>query len=72
MPPGRPIVSNCGSENYRVAEFIDFYLNPLSTKYLSYVKDTYDFLKKVKQLKVPSEAFLFPLAVDSLYTNLEV
>lgn len=28
MPPGRPIVSDCGSESYRVAEFIDFYLNP--------------------------------------------
>lgn len=35
------------------------------------MKDTYDFLRKVKQLQVPSEAFLFSLDVDSLYTNIE-
>lgn len=71
MPPARPIVSDCGSESCRVAEFIDFYLNLLSTKHLSYVKDTCDFLEKSKCLKVPSGAFLFSLDVDSLYTNIE-
>jgi len=71
IPPGRPIVSDCGSESHRVAEFIDFYLNPLSTKHFSYIRDTYDFLEKVKRLKVPSGAFLFSLDVESLYTNIE-
>lgn len=72
MPPGRPIVSDCRSESYRVAEFITYYLNPLSVKHPSYLKDTYDFLEKVKQLQVPAEAFLFSLDVESLYTNIEI
>lgn len=71
MPPGRPIISDCGSESYRIAELIDFYLNPLSTKHASYIKDTYDFVDKVKKLKIPPNAFLFSLDVDSLYTNIE-
>ena len=71
MPPGRPIVSDSGSESHRVAEFIDFYLNPLSMKHFSYIRDTYDFLEKVKGLRVPPEAFLFSLDVESLYTNIE-
>lgn len=35
---GRPIVSDCGSESYRVAEYIDYFLNPLAQKHQSYVK----------------------------------
>lgn len=71
MPPGRPIVSDCGSESHRVAESIDFYLNPLSTNHFSYIRDTYYFLEKVKSLRVPPDAFLFSLDVESLNTNIE-
>ncbi|KAF4070120.1 hypothetical protein AMELA_G00298160 [Ameiurus melas] len=39
-PPGRPIVSDCGSESYRIAEFLDHHLNPLSTRHPSYIQDT--------------------------------
>ncbi|XDV11124.1 hypothetical protein PO909_000146, partial [Leuciscus waleckii] len=41
MPPGRPIVSDCGSESYGVAEWITHFLNPLSIKHTSYIRDTY-------------------------------
>uniref|UniRef100_A0A671VT22 Uncharacterized protein n=1 Tax=Sparus aurata TaxID=8175 RepID=A0A671VT22_SPAAU len=34
IPTGRPIVSDCGSESYRVAEYIDYYINPLAHKLL--------------------------------------
>lgn len=30
IPPGRPIVSDCSSESYYTAEYLDFYLNPLN------------------------------------------
>ena len=40
IPPGRPIVSDCNSETYRSAKYIDFYLNPLAKKHKSYIKDT--------------------------------
>lgn len=45
IPPGRPIVSDCNRESYRIAEYIDYYLNPLSNKHDSYLKDTYDFIE---------------------------
>uniref|UniRef100_A0A3B3YXP6 Uncharacterized protein n=1 Tax=Poecilia mexicana TaxID=48701 RepID=A0A3B3YXP6_9TELE len=36
-PPGRPIVSDCDSEMYFTAEYLDHFLNPLSTKHASYM-----------------------------------
>ena len=71
VPPGRPIVSDCGSESYRLAEFIDFYINPLSHSHPSYVKDTYTFVNKLKYLTVPENTFIFSIDVDSLYTNID-
>ena len=71
IPPGRPIVSDCSSETYRSAEFIDFYLNPLATKHKSYIKDTYDFIEKVKKLQIAPNSILFTIDVDSLYTNID-
>lgn len=71
IPPGRPIVSDCSSETYCTAEFIDHYLNPLSTTHPSYIKDTYHFVEVVRGLHIPQEAMLFTLDVDSLYTNID-
>lgn len=71
MPPGRPIVSDCGSETYATAEYIEYFLNPISTRHPSYIKDTYDFIEKIKNLSLPSECFLFTIDIDSLYTNIE-
>lgn len=72
IPPGRPIVSDCGSETYCTAEFLDFHLNPLSTRHPSYIKDTYDFVQKIKALEIPEEAILFTMDIDSLYTNIDI
>ncbi len=71
VPPGRPIVSDCNSETYQTAEYIEYFLNPISQKHPSYLKDTYDFIQKVKDISVPSGAFLFTIDIDSLYTNIE-
>ena len=49
VPAGRLIVSDCNSESYRVAEHIDYFLTPLSTKHSSYIKDTYDLRKQNKK-----------------------
>lgn len=72
IPPGRPIVSDCSSETYYTAEYLDFYLNPLSIRHPSYIKDTYDFISKIKQLSIPPDAFLFTMDIDSLYTNIDI
>lgn len=71
VPSGRPIVSDCGSETYNVAEFIDYYLNPLSRQHPSYIKDTYDFVNKLKTIRAPKHTFIFSIDVESLYTNID-
>ena len=62
-------MSDCGSESYRLAEFIDYYINPLSHSHPSYVKDMYTFVNK--HLTVPENTFIFSIDVDSLYTNID-
>lgn len=71
MPPGRPIVSDCGSESYGVAEWLDRHLNPLSTRHPSYIRDTMDFICKLKEITLVTECLLFTIDVNSLYTNID-
>lgn len=71
VPPGRPIVSDCNSETYFTAEYVEHFLNPLSTRHPSYLKDTYDFICKICKLQVPENSFLFTIDIDSLYTNID-
>lgn len=72
VPPGRPIVSDCSSETYRTAEFLDFYLNPLSVKHSAYVKDTYHFIEIVKDLRILGDFYFFTMDVVNLYTNIPI
>ena len=71
MPPGRPIISDCGSESYRVAEYIDHFLQEISQKHSSYIKDTYDFLSKLRTSKVKPDTLLVTLDVEAMYTNID-
>ena len=70
IPPGRPIISNCNSETENIAEFIDKFLKIKSTQHPSYIKNTDDFLSKIKDLKIPENALLITLDVESMYTNI--
>lgn len=72
VPPGRPIVSDCGSDTCNTAEYLDFYLGPLSTKHPAYLKDTYHFVSKVKKLRVLTDFYFFTMDVDNLYTNIPI
>lgn len=71
IPPGRPIISDWGSERYGVAEYLDHFLTPLSIKHGSYIKDTQHFLQKMRTLTLEEPCFLFTMNVNSLYTNIE-
>lgn len=71
IPPGRPIVSDCGSESYASAKLLDHFLKPLANKHPSYIKDTYDFLDKIRSTKISESSFFFTIDVESLYTNIE-
>lgn len=71
IPAARPIVSDCSSDTYAVSEFIDHYLQPLSTKHPSYLKDTYHFIDTLRSLTIPQDSLLVSLDVNSMYTNID-
>ena len=48
--PGRPIISNCGTPTEKVSEFLDHHLQPVVKSGKSYMKNTGDFLEKIKSL----------------------
>lgn len=70
MPEGRPIVSDTGSESYRVSEFIDSVVRPLSMTHEAFIKDSYDFVNKVRGRRIPPNALLCTCDVTALYTNM--
>ena len=71
VPPGRPIIADCGGESYASAEYIDHFLAPLAKQHKSYLKDTNDFINKIAEIKAKEGAFIATIDVDSLYTNID-
>ena len=66
--PGRPVISNCGFYTENISAFLDFHLQPLARKVKSYIKDTNDFLKKLRSLtNLPSDIILCSVDVVGLY-----
>jgi hypothetical protein len=68
VPSFRPIVSGIGSCCELISNLVDFYLQPLTRKNASYVKDTTDFVKKVKDVECKSGDILVSTDVTGLYT----
>ena len=69
--PRRPIVSACNSATENISKFLDSILHPYVTSLSSYIKDTTDFIKKVKNIKFCSkDCYLVTLDVSSLYANI--
>ena len=71
MPPGRPIVSDCGSESKNVSKFIEYHLKDKANQHPSYLKDTSDFLSKIKDVDISESDLLITLDVDNMYTNID-
>jgi hypothetical protein len=72
MPEGRPIVSDCSSESYNISEYIDSFISPLACQHPAYIKDTYDFVNKVRDKPVQDNVFIVTGDVTSLYTNMNL
>ena len=72
MPEGRPIVADCHSESYKVSQYIDYFLKPLAKKHESYIKDTYDFISKIRDLPMEKDWLLVTADVTALYTNMKI
>ena len=70
-PPGRPITSANQSPTERISAFVDYFLKPTIPHIKSYVRDTTDFLRKIKDIPaLPPGTLLVTLDVTSLYTNI--
>ncbi|XP_066447099.1 uncharacterized protein [Eleutherodactylus coqui] len=67
-PPGRPIISGRESLFSNISRFLDRVLRPFAIRGLSYIRDTSDFLNKIKEVRVSEHSLLVSLDVVSLYT----
>src|SRR5215470_17323332 len=70
MPEGRPIVSDVESESYRASKLLDSFLTPLANRHASYLKNTYDFVEKIRGVPVNENCFIVTGDVSALYTNM--
>ena len=69
--PGRPVISNSGYYTENISAFLDFHLQPLSQKVKSYIKDTNDFLRKIRDLPdLPADSIFCTIDVVGLYPNI--
>ena len=72
IPPMRPIVSGFKSCTAHLSEYLDSFLKYQAQQCKSYVKDTNDFLLKLKSIKIiPTNSIMITMDVASLYTNID-
>lgn len=72
MPEGRPIVSDTESESARSAEFIDSIINPMALDNPYIIKNTYEFIDKIRNTHFPKGYLLVTGDIKSLYTNMNI
>ena len=69
--PGRPVISNCGTPTKKASEFLDYHLKPVMQKSWSYIKDSGDFIEKIKSIStIPDDAILVTADVVGLYSSI--
>ena len=69
--PGRPVISNCGTPAEKVSEFLDSELKLVIQEGWSYIKDSGDFIKKLKNIDhIPQGAIMVTAGVVGLYPSI--
>ena len=69
--PGRSVISNCGTPTEKASEFLDNQIKEVMQNGWSYIKDSNDFIKKIKYLKnIPDNAILVTADVVGLYPSI--
>ena len=69
--PGRPVISNCGTPTEKVREFLDNQLKLVMQSSRSYIKDSCDFIKKIKNIStIPKDSILVTADVVGLYPSI--
>ena len=70
--PGRPVVSSVNSHKEKLSAYVDEFLRPLAEALKSHIRDTTDFLSRLRNSgKLPESCILVTLDVSSLYTNID-
>ena len=68
---GRPVISNCGAPTEKVSEFLDHQLQPIMKQGNSYIKDTSDFLERLRAIgEIPKGAILVTADIVGLYPSI--
>ena len=69
--PSGPVISNSGYYTENISSFLDHHLQPLAQAVKSYIKDTNEFLKKLRSLpKLPDDIISCTMDVVGLYPNI--
>ena len=70
--PGKPGISNCVTPKQKASESLDFHLKPLMQCGWSYIRDSGNFIYKMKRLeRVPEDSFLITTDVVGLYPSIQ-
>ena len=70
--PLRPIVSTVGSATYRIAKRLNTILTPYARDAESYIKNTTDFVGKLKDITIEDDEIMVSYDVKSLFTNVPI
>ena len=69
--PGRTVISNCGTTTKKISKFPDRQLKLITQKSWFYIKDSGDFIRKIKNLTdIPEGAILVTADVVGLYPSI--
>ena len=70
--PGKAVISSVSCNSSNKLEYFYYHLLPIVGEIPSYIKDTSDFLRKLKTItEVPEDSYLVTLDVKSLYTSIQ-
>ena len=69
--PGGSLISNCDFYTENIFVSLDHQLKPIAMQVKSYIRDTNDFLKKLRDLSdLPEESITFTIDVAGVYPSI--
>ena len=70
--PGRPVISSINCHTANISKFVDYHLQDHVKKLRSYIKDTTDFINKIKVLEITEDSTLVTMDVSALYISANI
>ncbi|CAM4855531.1 unnamed protein product [Rotaria socialis] len=71
--PLRPIISSVGAYNYELSKYLSNIIkNNRPTKSMSYIKDSFEFVKEIKNITNSNYQTMVSFDIENLYTNIPV